>query len=218
MTIVNKEYAIDLWKCPRATKTTSTSPPQQWWCGNDLDTPPCQTAPNSSFVTYTDGTALLIAPTKSTPSSAIDASTKPISLSSSPTAVTSIDTATATQNPHESISQSSAKDAVPTSHAPRAVATSSQSQPQSNKLPTAIGVGIGVPLGIATIGFLGFLFTRETKLKDKMESTSSSHGSESDVNVYASRMELRDTERPYELGGIGRNEMPGTEARIVPIL
>ena len=218
MTIVNKQYAIDLWKCPRMTKTTNASEPYEWWCGNDEETPPCQTGPDSSFVTYTDATALLIAPTTSSPSSAIDASTKPISLSSSSTDVTSIDTATPRQNPHESIGQSTAKDAAPTSHAPRTVATSAQGQPPSNKLPTAIGVGIGVPLGIATIGFLGFLFTRETKLKDKRKSTNSSHASGSRVNVDASPRELRDTGRPYELEDSGRKEMPGTEARIIPVL
>lgn len=96
--------------------------------------------------------------------------------------------------------------------------TSAQGEPQSNKLPTAIGVGIGVPLGIATIGFLGFLFTRDTKLKAKRKSTNSRHESRLKGNVDATPMELRDTQRPYELGDSGRNEMPGTEARIVPIL
>lgn len=216
MTIVNKKYSIDLWKCPRMNKNISER--LQWWCGNDEETPPCQTGPDSSFVTYTGGSALLIAPTTSILSSAIDTSTKPASPSSSSTAITSIDAAKPTQNPHESIGLSAAKDAVPTSHAPRAVATSAQGQPQSNKLPIAVGVGIGVPLGIATIGFLGYLFTRETKLKAKRKSTTSSHESRSKVNVDASPMELRDTQRPYELGDSARNEMPGTEARIVPIL
>ncbi|KAL9076975.1 MAG: hypothetical protein Q9161_000608 [Pseudevernia consocians] len=216
MTIVNKQYSIDLWRCPRLTTNTSES--LQWWCGNDQEALPCQTGADASFVSYTAGSALGFAPITSTLSSAIDTSTKPISLSLSSTAVTSIDTATPTQDPHESIGLSIAKDAVPTSHAPTTAATSAQDQPQSNKLPTAIGVGIGVPLGIATIGFLGFLFTRERKLKHKRKSTNSSHESGLTVNVDALPMELRDTQRPYELGDSGRNEMPGTEARIVPIL
>ena len=36
-----------------------------------------------------------------------------------------------------------------------------QPQEHSASLPTAIGVGIGVPLGVATVGFLGFLFRKE---------------------------------------------------------
>lgn len=183
-----------------------------------METVPCQTGPDSSFVSYTGGSAQGIAPITSILSSAIDTSTKPISLSSSSTAVTSIDTATPKQDQHESINLLTAKDTVPTSHAPTTAETSAQGQPQSNKLPTAIGVGIGVPLGIATIGFLGFLFTRETKLKDKRKSINSSYESALKVNVNASPMELRDTHRPYELEDSGRNEMPGTEARIVPIL
>ena len=216
MTIVKKNNAGNLWKCQRMTTNTSESP--QWWCGNEGETAPCQTGVDANFVSYTPGFALGIAPITSILSSAIDTSTKPISLSSSSTAVTSIHTAKPTQDQHKSINQSTAKDAVPTSHAPTTAATSAQGQPQSNKLPTAIGVGIGVPLGIATIGFLGFLFTRETKLKDKRKSINSSHESGLKVNVDASPMELRDTQRPYELEDSGRNEMPGTEARIVPIL
>ena len=210
MTIVNKKSAVTLWKCPRMTTNKSERP--QWWCGNESETAPCQIGVDASFVSYTPGFAQGIAPITSMLSSAIDTSTKPISLSSSSTAVTSIDTATPTQTQHESIGLSNAPGTAPTSHAPTTAATSVQRQSQSSSLPTAIGVGIGVPLGIATIGFLGFLFTRETKLKDKRKSTSSSH------DVDASPMELRDTRRPYELGDTGRNEIPGTAARTVPIL
>jgi len=34
---------------------------------------------------------------------------------------------------------------------------------QDNKTPTAIGAGIGVPLGVAAIGLLAFLFWRESR-------------------------------------------------------
>ena len=160
MTVVNKKYSMHLWRCPHTTKNTSE--PLEWWCSDEPETLPCQTGADANCVSYTAGSALGIPPITSILSSAIDTSTKLISLSSSSTAATSIDTATPTQDQHESIDLSTAKDAVPTSHAPTTARTSAQGQPQSNKLPTAIGVGIGVPLEIATIGFLGFLFTRRT--------------------------------------------------------
>ena len=69
--------------------------------------------------------------------------------------------------------------------------------------------------------YLFFLYTRRTKLKeklkDKRKSAISSHESEN-VHVDGSPMELRDTQRPHELDSNGRNEMPGTGARIVPVL
>ena len=194
--------------------TTNTSEPVQWWCGNDEETAPCQTGPNASFVSYTAGSAQGIAPITSSilSPSAIDTSTKPTTSfsSSSSTAVTSIDdTNTPTQDLHEStlgLSSTAKDDDAPISRSPTTAAISSAlpGQPQSsNKLPTAIGVGIGVPLGIATVGFLGFLFTRQTNLKDKRKSIAiknpSSRGGSGlqinnvDVNASSSSpIELRD--------------------------
>ena len=70
---------------------------------------------------------------------------------------------------------------------------------------------------------LGFLFTREKKLKEKKlkderKSTYSKPESALKVNIDASPTELQDTERPYELEDFGRKEMPGIESRIVLIL
>ena len=85
-------------------------------------------------------------------------------------------------------------------------------------MSTALGAGIGSAFGIMMIGcYLIFLYTRRTKLKDKRESAISSHESEN-VHVDGSPMELRDTQRPHELDSNGKNELPGTGARIVPVL
>ena len=46
------------------------------------------------------------------------------------------------------------------------------------------------------------------------ESTSSSHESKSIGNIEASHVELRDTQRPYELTDNERIELPGTAGRI----
>ena len=59
--------------------------------------------------------------------------------------------------------------------------------------------------------FLVFRYARRRRLNDEKKPTSSGH------NSNLKGVELRDTERPHEIDGNGRNEMPGTKARIVPV-
>ena len=47
--------------------------------------------------------------------------------------------------------------------------------------------------------------------------TSSSHNSSLKGDLDGLPKELRDTQRPYEIDSNGRNEMPGTKSRIVPV-
>ena len=193
---------MQLWKCqPASIKTFGTT---QWWCGDPWVTLPC-TGDDTHFFNYTSGsfgTALAA----STLSSAVDISAKPNTLSSASSTHISTDAAAPL---------STATGAASTNHASTSAATSDQCKPQSSKLPIALGVGIGSALGIVIIGCsLVLSYTRRTKLKDRRNSTSSSHEREK-VHVNGSTPELHDTQRPHELDSNGRNEMPGTSSTCV---
>ena len=69
-------------------------------------------------------------------------------------------------------------------------------------MPTAIGAGIGVPLGIASIDFLVIFFSKKSTMKNEGNSMSSSHASDLNINVDTSHMELRGIKRPYEMEGM----------------
>ena len=196
---------MKLYKCPPANIKYFGS--SQWWCGEPWVTLPC-TGDDTHFFNYTSG-SFSTALAASTLSSAVDTLAKPKTLSSASSTHTSTNAAAPT---------STTTGAVSTEHATTRATLSEQGQPQSSKMPTALGAGIGSALGIGMIGcYLVFLYTRRTKLKDKRISATSSHESER-VDDDGSPMELRDTQRPHELASNGRNEMPGTEARIVPVL
>ena len=200
--IVNKGMSLAIWKCP----PNNTSDGDQWWCGDERKTSACQTGRDAHFVSYISGIALAIPTTISTPSSAAkDPSTASTSLSSSLSVRSSPSTAT---------------DVSSTDHPSTNAATSAQGRPQSSSVPTAIGVGIGVPLGIAALGILGFLCIRQAKKKkDQTEFIGLSSESERTPSVGGVPVaELQDAPLPYEMGDDGSPEMPGTAAQIVPIL
>ena len=142
-------------------------------------------------------------------------STQPSSFSSSFSTQLSLDAAAPTQNHRESTSLSTATGVASTASASTSAAASAQNRPQSSSLPTAIGAGIGVPLGIAAVGLLVFLFLRGvkssdgTQSNDEIKTTTGSHESRLNDTVEGPRTELRNYQRPYELAGNRRAEMPG---------
>ena len=91
-----------------------------------------------------------------------------------------------------------------------------KSQERSASLPTAIGFGVGIPLGIAAIGFLGFLFWRaaERERKSKSRILSQEHAlgnGDQSASVVIDRLgnELPDAQLPSELDDTGKRELPG---------
>ena len=121
----------NLWRCAPVNNE-----PIQWWCGNESRTPACHAGPDALFPSHQSGSILGFPPI--TPSSSALITT------SSVTVITAAPVTTA------SPAKTSTNASVPV-----------RTQKNSATLPTALGVGIGVPLAIATIGFLGFLFWRE---------------------------------------------------------
>ena len=129
----------------------------------------------------------------------------------------SANTISSTQNqPHQNSPPFTTGVATP-NQASTNPAISAQSPPQSSSPSIAIGVGIGVPLGIAVTGFLGILFAHEARLKkEKTKVVSPIDKGEVKASVGGPMPELDDKQRPLELRGDGVSELPGTAAQIVP--
>ena len=203
MTTGSTDQAMKLWKCqPPSTKLFGNS---QWWCGDPWVTLPC-TGDDAHFFNYS-GSSFQIALTPSILPSAVDTLAKPNALpSASSTHTFTIADAPIFATPS----------AASTDHSSNSAVLFDQAQPQSSKMPTALGAGIGSALAIVFLGFcLVVFYMRRTKLNDRENSTSSSQETKKD-DVDRSPMELLDTERPHELDSNGRNEMPGTGVRMVP--
>ena len=90
-----------------------------------------------------------------------------------------------------------------------------QSQEHSASLPTAIGFGVGIPLGIAAIGFLGFLFWKATERQRKSKSQilnqkrALGHGAQSASAVIdRPGTELPDAQLPIELADTSTRALP----------
>lgn len=229
LTIVDQTNAIWLWKFP-PLNTSGASGPYQWWCGNQWITPPCQSGVDANFVTYTSGHFLGTASFGSTSLSSViaDTSTKPNSFSSTSqlsSSSSSSSPATIFANPaapthiqRSSSSLPTATNAASTGQVPTNAAASASSQSQSNSLPSAIGAGIGVPLGIAAVGFIVFLISRQANSKVERKSINSSHESEVEADARRFRTELHDTPLPDEMEDDGRPELPGSQLvlKVVP--
>ena len=112
-----------------------------WWCGDNKNETPCQTASKAlgTLQGLTGGSILGVA---SMPSSTSTATSSIASIPSSPP--------------------------KPTSTLPLSVITTT-AQPASCTPETnwtlALGAGIGVPLGIAIIGFISFLVWKESRMR-----------------------------------------------------
>ncbi|KAM0804210.1 hypothetical protein BDR22DRAFT_837375 [Usnea florida] len=177
----------NLWRCAPVNNE-----PVQWWCGNETKIPACHAGIDALFPSYPSGSILGFPPL--TPSSSAPITTSSI------TVITAAPVTTA----------STAKIATDPS-----VPVQTQKNPAS--LPTALGVGIGVPLGIATIGFLGFLFWREAARRRRskprtlsqeavLNQTNKSAVAAVDGSSTESR-ELPDAQRLREMDGTVRMEL-----------
>lgn len=187
--VLNNTWSI-LWQCPQTPG---------WWCGNGNFTSPCQTGISASFVSMTTGGSILGFPPVTPPPSA------PTQDSSN--TVTTILSAGSTLRATTVLPSSSANTSA---HPPMPT----QNQEHQTSLPTAIGVGIGVPLVIAIMGFLGFLFWKETvrQRTSKLRIPSQDIGLKNGNQVGAATMnspwnELHDRQLPRELDGYGRSEL-----------
>lgn len=159
-----------------------------WWCGNSTAATPCQDIGNSTgeFVTYTGGTVLGLPPVTSsslsTSATAADARTTPNSNSPAITSAVSSEQTTSAQA--------------------GASTASSINKPSLQTRPnyaTAVGAGIGVPLGIAAMGCLAFFFWREGRRNHLLEPP------QIDAGIYpASKVAKRFSDR--------RGELPGSQA------
>ena len=200
---------MELWKCPvMYEKLLPGVGDSQWWCGDPANTMPCQPGNNARLVSYTSGEILGIPPITSTLSPAMDCpsssmtgtfSIERIVLSSSISTNAFSGVAEPTQTQHDSANLPFTKDIASTAHACTDAAATTQDQRQASSLPTAIGVGIGVPLAIASIGFPGFLFSRDAKSRHKRKPIVSSQRSNLGGDLGRSLVE-RDSRQPiYEL-------------------
>ena len=181
---------------------------------------PCQTSFNATFITYPTGSILGTAPVAFTPPpSPTSTWTQPNTLLP-PTLPThqSADVAAApTQTLRESTSPSIITLTASTAPTSMPTAASAQSQtPRSSELPsTAIGAVVGVPLAVAAIGFLVFLFSRGANGRNGTESVNVRCESEREKSAVVAerppRADLRDPRCPLELDGATRRaEMSGT--------
>ena len=172
----------------------------EWWCGNNSETTPCQTGINASFVSYTGGYILGFPPVTYSPS----VPTK--SPSNLVTTTFSVETSSkSTIVPESPLANTSTGPPVP-----------AQTQEHSTSPLIAIGVGIGIPLGIAAIGFLVFLFWKEAlrQRRSKPRILSQDIGLNSGGHFAATAIEgqwteLPDAQLPRELYGRGGTEPLG---------
>ena len=177
----------NLWRC-----TPVNNGPVNWWCGNESKTPACHAGPDALFPSYPSGSILGFPPL--TPSSSALITTSSITVTTAAPVTTA------------SPAKTSTDPSVPV-----------QTQKHSASLPTALGVGLGVPLGIATIGFLGFLFWKEAVRRRRSKPrTLSQEAVLNQTNKSALAAvdgswteghELPDAQRPREMGGTVRMEL-----------
>ena len=199
---MNKNQGSNLWPCRPVDYE-----PSQWWCGDVSVTSICQSGNQAYFLDYTSGSILGFPPMTSSPSAATQSSCDLATITFYISASSSSKVSTA---PSLSAQTQKRSTALPTD--PPAPA---QSQEHSASLPTAIGFGVGIPLGIAAIGFLGFLFWqaagRQSKSKSRVLSQKNAleHSDQSASAVIdRPRTELPDAQLPSELEDTSKRGLP----------
>lgn len=216
--VVTSSWA-NLWKCPPQID------PTQWWCGVNEQEVACQSVTDGHFNLYTPGSILGFPPLTSSTSAAtatvtdlatpafcagpssktvtVPASSPAKRATVSPSSSSPVKTST---NPPLSAQTQEYSTSLPTDSS-----TISHTQEHSASLPIAIGVGIGVPLVITAIGFLGFLCWKEAgrqRIRESRWVSRESNNQSVTVPVARSWNELPDASLPRELDGIGRAELP----------
>ncbi|KAI9873327.1 MAG: hypothetical protein M1830_000542 [Pleopsidium flavum] len=134
-------YLANLWNCPR-----STAQGPSWWCGHE-ELQPCQSS-NGHFVNYLSGAIRVRASTTATLSSPMNSASEYGTASGVAATNVSIppDRASATSNHAANQSDNNST----TSPVP--------SSTGSSHIAMAIGFGVGVPLGVAALGFWASCF------------------------------------------------------------
>ena len=215
LSLVQKDTWSNLWLCP-----SLNNGPIQWWCGNESKITACQDGTDAYFNNYTKGSILGFPPVTSSSSAGTKLSSdivtttfsaqpisNTISVLVSPPSKTSTDPSLPTQT--QGPSKTSTDPSLPT-----------QTQGHSASSPTAIGAGVGVPLGIAFLG-LGFLFWKQVGRQRASQSRVLSQGPTQGITQGTSDQsataairgqwtELPDIQSPRELGDTGRKELPGS--------
>ena len=207
--LVTMNSWANLWQCPSINNEST-----QWWCGvNELEEA-CQSVTNAHFNSYTGGSILGFPPLTSSTLAAITTSIDPattafsaepiyktitVSPSSSFPVERSTNPPLSAQTQEHSIGLSTDSSTIP------------HTQEHSTSLPIAIGVGIGVPLMITAIGFLGFLCWKEAgrhRIREGRWLSREPNNHSVTVAIDRSWNELPDASLPRELDGIGRAELP----------
>ena len=220
----------NIWPCQ-----PENSEPSQWWCGDVGVTPICHSGNQAYIHDYTSGSILGFPPTTSSPSAATQSSCK---LATTTFYVPAYSPTKMCSDPSLPVQTQRRSTNLPTALSPAKISTASSlpvqtqtwstnlptnppapaaSQKHSASLSTAIGFGVGIPLGIAAIGFLSFLFwkvagwQRKSKRGTLSQEHALGHGHQS-TNAVINRMwtELPDAQLPIELDDTSRREPPST--------
>ena len=154
---MNKTQGANLWPCRPVNYE-----PSQWWCGDVSVTPICQSGNQAHFRDYTSGSILGFPPITSSPSAATQ--------SSCDWATTTFYIPASSPAKMSTAPSLSAQTQRRSTNLPTDPPAPAQSQEPAASLPTAIGFGVGIPLGIAAIGFLGFLFWKAAGQERKSKS------------------------------------------------
>lgn len=202
---MNTDGVSNLWLCPST---------DVWWCGRSPETTACQTGINASFVGYTAGSILGFPPLTLSPSAQINSPSNPVTatISAGPTskatavmASSSVKMSTGSLVPAQTQGQ--------LTRLPTGSSVPVETEAPSTSLPIAIGVEIGVPLGIATVSFLGFNFGKEamrqrrTKPRTLRKSGLDNDGQFAAATIDGQWTELPEAQLPRELDGHGRTEL-----------
>ena len=217
---VNENEGANLWPCRPNTE------PGQWWCGNVGVTQICQSGKQAYFRDYTSGSILGFPPITVSPSAATQSScevaTTTFYLPTSAATQSSCELATTTfyilaSSPAKMSTTPlfSAQTQRRSTNLPTDPPARGQRQENSGSLPTAIGFGVGIPLGIAAIGFLGFLFWKAAGRQRNSKSHILSHkhalgNGDQSASAVVDRpgTGLPDAQLPIELADTSKRGLP----------
>lgn len=172
-------------------------------------TPICQSGSQAYIRDYTSGSILGFPPTTSSPSAAAQSS---CNLATTTFFVPAFSPTKMCTNPSMSVQTESSSANLATDRPAPAL-----SQEHSASRSTAIEFGVGIPLGIAAVGFLGFLSWKAARRQRKSKSRIMSqehalgHGDQS-ASALTDRLwiELPDVQSPIELEDTSKKEPRST--------
>ena len=160
-----------------------------WWAGDEQETTPCKSGKSATFTIWPSANVGKVIKSGGSSSSVLSTTG-----SSSPLARSTLSVSTTTS-------------IVETSVATRSGTANTETN--ENKLPTALGAGLGIPLGIAAVGFLAFLYWRVRQQKTTI--------GQSRHRISRQQLEMREHTdvRNRELDGIEiRREMPASNSTL----